>query len=486
MDGVYEGDLIKRTESYIFYLTRGTLIIYSIAQEESTQVGKVELEDYVHTSWSFYYTNQEMYLSADGKTVTLVLPGVCYQTGAVGQMIWLLNLDVSDPKNVTKISEFYVQGAYQSSRLVDGKLLLMSRFTPDDDLDYGTPETFVPRVGTELDELDPIAADKIQLPTQMTSGSYTVVTMLDSDTLELVDAGAFLSCSTEIYVSQERIYASRSYAMVEENGNFRYSTPMTEISCMGYGPQGLKMLGTFQVEGTVQNQYSMDEYNGIFRVVTTVNQIGYWIGGQTVDVMATPGSSANLTCFYVDTWEEAGKLEHFAPNGESVQSVRFEENYAYVCTAVLMSDPVFFIDMTDLSNITAKDTGTITGYSSSLVQLGDGLLLGIGYGEQWELKVEIYRETDDGVVSVCAYSGSEWFASDYKAYYIDRENRYFGIPTAEGYVLLHFNGTALVELANVPFKFIQLNQARGVVIDQWLYVCADEMVVQQLTKVNEQ
>lgn len=485
VDGVYEGDLIKRTDTHIFYLSRNALEIYTIAGEDTERVSLWQLESNEQYDLG---GEQEMFLSADGKTVTLVLPYYFNDTyGEGSNMVQVVNLDVSDPGNIKQKGTFYTLGAYRTARYVDGDLLLLSRCASASEPDYDDPSTFVPMVGSSIEDLYPISGDKIQLPTEMSNGSYTVVTMLDGDTLEILDAGAVLSTyDKEIYVSQERIYVCRSYAMVEEKGNFRYSTPMTEISCMGYGPEGLKMLGTFQVEGTVQNQYSMDEYNGIFRVVTTVNQFSYWIGGsQVVDVMTTPGSSASLTCFYVDTWEEAGKLERFAPEGESVQSVRFEENYAYVCTAVFASDPVFFIDMTDLSNITAKDTGTIDGYSSSLIQLGDGLLMGIGYSEEGGLKVEIYRETEDGVESVCAYERPVIFATDYKAYYIDRENRYFGIPTLDGYVLLYFNGTELVELANVPPKFL-LDDARGVVIDQWLYVFGNGYQGQGLDKSEKE
>lgn len=481
VDGVYEGDLIKRTDTHIFYLSRNVLEIYTIAGENTERVSLWQLESNEQYDLG---GEREMFMSADGKTVTLVLPYYFNDTyGEGSNMIQVVNLDVSDPGNIKQKGTFCTLGAYRTARYVDGDLLLLSRCASASEPDYDDPSTFVPMVGSSIEDLYPISGDKIQLPTEMSNGSYTVVTILDGDTLEILDAGAVLSTyDKEIYVSQERIYVCRSYAMVEENGDFRYSTPMTEISCMGYGPDGLKMLGTFQVEGTVQNQYSMDEYNGIFRVVTTVSRNGYLngylIGNQT-------GSSASLTCFYVDTWEEAGKLERFAPKGESVQSVRFEENYAYVCTAVLASDPVFFIDMTDLSNITAKDTGTIDGYSSSLIQLGDGLLMGIGYSEEGGLKVEIYRETEDGVESVCAYERPVIFATDYKAYYIDRANRYFGIPTLDGYVLLYFNGTELVELANVPPKFL-LDDARGVVIDQWLYVFGNGYQGQGLYKAEKE
>ena len=98
------------------------------------------------------------------------------------------------------------------------------------------------------------------------------------------------------------------------------------------------------------------------------------------------------------------KVERFAPKGETVRSVRFDGDYAYVCTAIQLTDPVFFFDLSDLSNITYKDTGTISGFSTSLVDLGDGFLMGIGVGSlSTTLKVEIYVEGEQGVESYCSY-----------------------------------------------------------------------------------
>lgn len=485
VEGVYEGDLIKRTDTHIFYLAEEKLKVYTIAGENTEMVGVWKLD----TQQMILSDNErEMFLSADGKTVTLVLPfWHKNENGKRVNVVQVQNLDVSNPENITLKGSFYTEGTYSTARFVDGKLLLLSRGGIKEETDYGDPSTFVPMVGSSIEDLHPISSDKIQLPSEMNSGVYTVVTMLDGDTLDIVDAAAFLSCGSDtVYVSKERIYACRIYTKIEESGVRRICDAMTEISCMGYNEKGFTKLGTFQVEGNIKDQYSMDEYEGVLRVVTSIS--GYESARNTdvnYDLWSTVtiDENAKLTCFQVDTWEQVGELNNFAPQGENVQSVRFDGNYAYVCTAkiVELCDPVFFIDMTDLSNITAKDTGTIYGYSSSLVQLNNGLLLGIGYGDDGsQLKLEIYRETEKGVESVCAYTGSSWFATEYKSYYIDRENCYFGIPTTSGYVLLHFDGEKIVEAANVKISYNLLNDIRGVVIDQWLYVFGDGCEVQRL------
>jgi len=239
------------------------------------------------------------------------------------------------------------------------------------------------------------------------------------------------------------------------------------------------------VEGSVLNQYSMDEHEGVFRVVTetlVTQRQTYEERDYVSSIIVSTQRNANLTCFEVGSWKELARVESFAPTGETVESVRFDGDYAYVCTAVVvtLSDPVFFFDLSDLNNITVKDTGTIEGYSSSLVDIGDGYLLGIGVDDMWQLKVEVYEETANGVESVCAYTPKiTGFANEYKSYYIDRENRLFGIPTEKGYVLLHFNGYDLFTVTELPIGG-DLNEVRGVVIDKCLYVFSRQFEVKQL------
>ncbi len=473
--GVYEGDLIKRTATHIFYLKQDCLEIYPIAGENTKLSGSWSLSG---GGYKRSGNEREMYLSEDGKTVTLIFRGYGDKlTGTKTPYVQVISLDVSHPGKIIEKNHFFITGLWLTSRVRDGKLLLVSQYAIEGTPDFDKPETFVPLVGTE-GNMQPIPGENILLPQQMNTRRYTVVTMLDQDTLELIDAGAFLSYSSELYVSRERIYATRSYGeTVEQDDKTQLTRMMTEISCLGYGEDGFQNLGSFNVEGTVKNQYNMDEHEGVFRVVTgTDTQVQKTVeNGEFVSVFGDTKKNANLTCFQVDTWKELACVESFAPWGETVESVRFDGDSAYVCTAVVvtLTDPVFFFDLSDLSNITCKDTGDIAGYSSSLVSIGSGYLLGIGYDENRELKVEVYEESADGVISVCSYQPGFWnFATDYKAYFIDRENRYFGIPVDGEYLLLHFDGYEIRELAKISASGVP-DDVRGVVIDEYLYVFSD-------------
>jgi uncharacterized secreted protein with C-terminal beta-propeller domain len=190
-------------------------------------------------------------------------------------------------------------------------------------------------------------------------------------------------------------------------------------------------------------------------------------------------------------------VEHFAPVGETVESVRFDGTAAYVCTAVVvtMTDPVFFFDLSDPANITYTDTGVIEGYSTSLINLGEGFLLGIGVGDTWgSLKIEVYEEdpsAGNGVASVDAWVlENTGYAAEYKSYYIDRENNLVGLPIYENssgttkYVLLHFDNYKLRPILTLPIASpgagprLTLDNVRATIIEEDLYVlAADQFIV---------
>lgn len=474
VQGVIESDIFKRSSEYVYYLRGSQLSVYSIAGEASALVGEytvqgVKEQTKIDEFGDFgYYNNVEMYLSADCCTVTVVMDAY-FKT--IGTSTLLVSLDVSDPANITETDRLYITGSYLSSRMVDGKILLMSKFRVRSDKDFSDESTFLPQVGTP-GNMTSIAADDILAPDTLTNVYYTVVCSVDGSTLELNDSAAFLSYSDDIYVSAENIFASRSYVEATENG---CSRTLTEISCLNYAGETLEYLGSVTVAGTIKDQYSMDEYEGILRIVTSTAETvaqsdNDWSWARSV-------RNASLYCVSLENFSIVASVEKFAPDNETAESVRFDGPMAYVCTAevITFTDPVYFFDLSDLQNITWTDTGTIDGYSTSLINMGDGFLLGIGYGDRRNLKIEVYEEHDGSVISVCAYELNADFAEVYKSYLVDRENDLIGLAvcdwhTAElDYVLLHFDGYALHEIVRTPI-YGAMGDTRAFLADGWLYI----------------
>lgn len=459
--GVIEADLFKRTDKHIFYLQgvrNDVLVAYSIAQDASKEVGRYEINnDRQHDGWVH---GTQMYLSADGNTATLILTGYGKVAGnAPTAYVQVISLDVSQPENIREKGQMFFTGSNISSRMVDGKLMLINRHYISN-VDFEKEETFLPQMGTP-GNMQVIAAEDIICPEKVNMLRYTVVAVLDENGLTNASSKAFLGYTDEVYVSRSNIYATQEYMK---------DCTMTDISWLSYGEE-LEYRGSVSVAGWVKDQYSMDEYEGILRVVTSTDDGG-------------TGRNASLYCIDIESKKVVASVERFAPEGERAESVRFDGHMAYVCTAevITLTDPVYFFDLSDLENITVKDTGTIDGYSSSLVNFGDGFLLGIGYGDNRQLKIEIYAETADGVESVSSFEMECDFSEDYKSYLIDRENRLVGLGVwsyktgQTEYVLLGFDGVQMYKLQQIPLEG-NVHQMRAALIDGWLYLLAEEFKV---------
>ncbi|MBQ3527466.1 MAG: beta-propeller domain-containing protein [Clostridia bacterium] len=482
VEGITEADRIKRSDKYIYYLDNEVLRIYSIEKESSKEVGSYTLynenENYATGQWEFY-------LSEDCSTVTVITENYDEKTE---RRVKVISLDVSTPSNIVKKEEFSVTGMYMSSRNTDGNILLMTSFYIDrSDLDFDNEATFLPQID-EGEGYCSIPAGSIVSPDNLNNTRYTVVMKLCEDTLELRGTAAYLSYSEDVYVSEDHVFLTCVFVDKKENKDGTVTrNSMTEISCLSYGGDNFETEGSITVEGYLKDQWSMDEYEGVLRVFTTTNTTTvreqYYEGGMVSADMIVPargGTNASLYCIDLSTFEVIASVIDFAPPGEEIRSVRFDGEAAYVCTSIELSDPVFFFDLSDLDNISYKDTGTIDGFSTSLINIGNGFLLGIGRGDGWAtLKVEVYEETADTVRSVSSYENTEAICSEeYKSYYVDRKNQLFGFGvvdydhnmyTTYRYILLRFDGYELVELVNVPLKGDPANM-RGVYIDGYMYI----------------
>ena len=495
VDGVIEADLIKRTDKYIVYLDRdyasATIRVYSIAGENSDKVATYSVSFWNEFS-HVYASDSEFYLSQDANTITFIVHG--HHNNGESEFMFdtnklyteIISIDVSDVTNIHKKASVVLTGNYVSSRNTNGNLLLISRFTAAEKPDFSDESTFLPQIIID-GKATSVSPDDIVIPDVLDSKIYTVVTMLDEDDLSVKGNVAYLSFSDNHYVSEDTVYITRSYIGERTAGDVTYRGPVTEIVALGYDADGFEKKQGVTVEGRVKDQYSLDQHKGILRVVTTTETAAYreekkdsgFIMREYVD---RGESNAALWCIDLETMKVVASVEDFAPDGETVQSVRFDGDYAYVCTAVVVtfSDPVFFFDLSDLNNITYKDTGDIKGYSSSLVDFGDGYLLGIGYGnDRNTLKIEIYVEGENGVIPLCSYERRDTqFSEDYKSYYIDRENSLIGLGVygfdKNGdygcyYVILHFNGFEFIEKT-----FVEIGadpaEMRGAYIDEYFYI----------------
>lgn len=516
VDGVIEGDILKRSDKNVFYLKNAyfqqangkddvcfELSVYDINKSDTQRISTYRIKSDNSVGFSMYgfsVCNGEMYLSGDASTLTVIAQCRAGEGNAYDpRYVCIIALDVTDVSHIMEIGRKYVSGRYVSSRKTDSGLLVVTNFSVNAQLNYADKSTYVPSCGDSTDSYIPIR--NIALPQDVTDCDYTVIAQFDEATQEVKSQYALFSYTSDIFVSQDNIFAFRTKTCLSGSTEHydQYRNPdglqgvtafrnVSEITQLSY-KNGIEKVSQFCVDGTLKDQYSLDEKDGVLRAVTTTRKFTRYYGTVDYDAAPIPAAeiadyvSASLYCVDLATQKTVAVVSNFAPRGETVRAVRFDGNFAYVCTAIEKTDPVFTFDLSDYNNVTVKDTGVITGFSFSLVPFG-GVTLGIGVGSGNTVKIEAYAQTDDAVVSAGSYEwGSSYYSQDYKAHFVDAERQLVGLQLGQYvssdypdfsdacYVLLHYDAEkqSFGEVAVIHFDS-PVDLARAFYCDNGVYV----------------
>ena len=479
--GIKEADIIKCTDTHIFHTYAHYLSIYSIEGEASKRIAHLKWTQFIgNTKWGSSGV-KGMFISDDGKTLTLITELYdSYGARPYGSSTTLLILDISDITNIQCIRRLNVSGSYKDARMIGDEILLFTQYyvcmKPE-----GSDDLYkvVPMV-EESGKIKYCPIENIFIsndPYQFFRG-YTVIYSVDIGGEKEDKILSLMDFEDNLYVSSENIYLSRQF--VEKTDILPEYITITEIASISWSEDSLEMNGAVRVQGALNNRFSLDEYNGVLRVVTTSQKVGVVENGSAI-------LSADLYCFDAESLETKAEILKFAPDNETVQSVRFDKDKAYICTAEgkwTISDPVFFFDLSDLDNITSTDTGTIPGLSTSLIYFGDGKLVGIGM-ENGFMKMEAYEEKDGKVVSIDKFTGRySSYSRDYKKYFIDRENGYICLGVAEidasgdqtqsKHLLVKFDGEKFEYITSVNVS--SHKSERAFVVDGYLYAVSNDKI----------
>lgn len=192
-----------------------------------------------------------------------------------------------------------------------------------------------------------------------------------------------------------------------------------------------------KVPGHVINQFSMDEYNDVFRIATTISQRwwGYY-GAESARIPQTTESTNNI--YTLDNnLEIMDKLEGLAP-GEQIYSTRFMGNRLYMVT-FRQVDPFFAIDLSNPDDIKELGKLKIPGFSTYLHPYDDNTIIGIGrdttaMGNTQGLKISLFDVTDvENPKEIAKFVTDERYAQstaeyEHKAFLFSKVNNLLVIP----------------------------------------------------------
>ena len=130
---------------------------------------------------------------------------------------------------------------------------------------------------------------------------------------------------------------------------------------LGLSEGQITKLASGNVPGSLLNQFSMDEYKNVFRIVTTLNNSQQRIFTDGVDTYEYDSTSANALYTLDLDLKVLGKIENLAKD-EYVKSVRFDGDIGYFVT-FRQVDPLFAVDLSNAASPRILDTLKIPGFS---------------------------------------------------------------------------------------------------------------------------
>ncbi|MEK6934179.1 MAG: beta-propeller domain-containing protein [Nanoarchaeota archaeon] len=202
----------------------------------------------------------------------------------------------------------------------------------------------------------------------------------------------------------------------------------TVIHKIGFDEGKIEYRSVGEVNGRVLNQFSMDEFNGKFRIATTTGEI--W-----------NGNSLNHLFVLNENMNSIGSVEDLAL-GEKIYSVRFMGNRAYVVTFKKI-DPFYVIDLSDAEKPRVLGYLKIPGYSDYLHPYDENHIIGIGKNARggdenfaWYqgVKVSLFDVSDvENPKEVAKFDigdrGTDSYAlQDHKAFLFDKDKRLLVLP----------------------------------------------------------
>jgi inhibitor of cysteine peptidase len=353
--GVDEADIVKTDGEYI-YLVSGnrTIIVKAYPPEQAQVLSEIEHEGtvvgiFINGDRLVVFEEETPYYDYYDMPVVReydIMPYISPKT-------YIKVYDVSDKENPRLQRELSADGQYVSSRMIgDYAYVVINEPVYEEE-----GELNLPRIYSGDNEKEIPATDIYYSYVPDYYYMYTTIMAINTqvDNQEPTYETILLGASSNLYVSLNNIYLTFP-VWGDDVGDFG-KTSIHRIHIEG---AEIEPVASGEVPGMVLNQFSMDEYEGYFRVATTTYE------GTSQNNVYVLDMALNIT----------GSLTDLAP-GETIYSARFMGEKGYLVTFKQV-DPLFVIDLSDPRYPEELGYLKVTGYSDYLHPYDENHLIGIG------------------------------------------------------------------------------------------------------------
>lgn len=460
---VDESDIIKTDGKYIYYYNeteKAVFIIQTGTNGPEEVVKKINMPENFY--WpQLYLTNNRLVIIASGYSQTDYSKRGYYINRNSKTYTIVFNIENVEKPELLKL--YSSDGDYGKSRRIGDYVYVLSRnyfnypywnIKSEDDIVIDA-EKFLPK-RLDVSKTDTLADQNLTLadrdlpynvktwniadcssisynfPDEDTlkntsfNPGYNIISIIDiKNTENRVETEVIAGSNSEIFMSTDNLYLTEG---LWQQNNF--SCPANAICAMPFfwgGTQNtlvhkmnidgvrVEYQDSALVPGAPLNQYSMDEYQWDFRIITS-----QW----------SPERSTGL---YIldENLEKVSDLTNLAP-GETFQSSRFIGDKLFLVTFEQI-DPLFAIDLSDNTNPTVLWELKIPWFSTYLHPYDETHLIGLGYDTEintWGgtqtagVKVDLYKINydkkcwDAGLTAVQEEKCESW---DYKGIIVEQK-----------------------------------------------------------------
>jgi len=177
--------------------------------------------------------------------------------------------------------------------------------------------------------------------------------------------GAVYASKDSFFICSRQSIGYMSYWFFEDQ-NINEASTLHKFALTN-NPPASSYIGSGFVKGHILNQFSMDEYNGFFRIATTTGHVPSPDTHSTISIVEQKGKELLVV----------GKIDNIAPT-EDIRSAKFDKDRGYIVT-FKKTDPLFIFDLSNPYIPKISGDLKIPGYSTYMHRIDSNHLLTIGY-----------------------------------------------------------------------------------------------------------
>ena len=347
VQNVDEADTVKMDGNYIYYATNNKVLIIKadtleivyiineninkIEKQKSFSFNEIFIKDNIlvvlGNEFEYEVTKKQETTPREKKEEFIedVLVDYARVTNNNNNKAKAIVYDISDKTNPVLKREVCLSGYYSNSRMIGDYLYFIStqnayysKFMRDEEVLPFYKDTIL------NEEKNTINYSDIAYFEGTNNYSYTLIAGFNIKENEEISLETFFGANNTVYASEENLYLAQVYY---DRNFFRADKSTIYKFALDNGQVILKSKA--DVNGNLNNQFSMDEYKGNLRIATTAYN--------------DENGTTNQLYILDENLREIGKIEDLAL-GEKIYSVRFIGKMGYVVTFKEI-DPLFVIDL---------------------------------------------------------------------------------------------------------------------------------------------